>query len=441
MSPYRNYIARQGQYDGILDIPIGQRIKSPLSRDCQASVIIPAYNEEQVIIHCLDALIHQQDHSGSAFSLTSFEVIVVNNNSTDRTHDIIREWIVDNNIPNVYVIDEKTKGVSAARKRGFDEVVYRYVDSMRKDRYYLLSADADNIIDHHWIERMLQEFHQHDGDMVVGKSVFDLSSLEQCPNLSQFLSFKERVEEYVKNIYIGRAEGKNFGITLDMYAKVGGIKLVDNFYDHDFYPLPTDDWVLSAEVLEHGGKLNRCDARVVLNSRKLLTATRQLLAGTLYLGEWEILASQQPVALDFTNRELHIAMRQQLRGVLAYQMLMNIFLEPGYLKSEGSMRFLEEELTKDVVRCLPVVHAIFPKAKFDIFYYSYVSWFLYFRFGDAIHRNFSRVFPEYENSFVVPKKLKDTLASYASDWQKDQAIYAYCVGNPHYLGKYFGGWF
>lgn len=441
MNAHKSYIAHKAQYGGIFDIPVGQRIKSPLGCDCQTSVVIPAYNEEKTIINCLETLMHQENYNGDALSLSSYEVIIVNNHSTDGTHDVICDWIVGNKAPNVYLVEEKIKGVAAARKRGFDEVVYRYADSMRGDRYYLLSADADNAVDHHWIERMLQEFYQADSDMVVGNSVFDLSPLEQCPNMSQCLSFKERVEEYIKSIYIGRAEGKNFGVALDMYAAVGGIKLVDSFYDHDFYPLPTDDWIFSAEVLEHGGKLNRCGARVVLNSRKLLTAAQQILSGTIYLGKWETLASQQPAARDFTNRELHVAIRHQLRGILAYQMLMNIFLQPDLLESEGSLQFLGEELTEDIARYIPTVRTIFPKAKFDLSYYSYASWLMYFRFGNAIHQNFTQVFPEFNNSFVVPRKLKDMLTTYTSEWQKDQAIYAYCVGNWQYLGKYFGGWF
>ena len=48
------------------------------------SIVIPAYNEEKLISYCLDALT-KQTTSGK------FEVIVVNNNSTDNTLKIVNE--------------------------------------------------------------------------------------------------------------------------------------------------------------------------------------------------------------------------------------------------------------------------------------------------------------------------------------------------------------
>src|ERR1039458_10266218 len=50
------------------------------------SIIIPAFNEEQSIRQCLDSLVRM----GSPRE--SFEVIVVDNGSTDRTPEVVRSY-------------------------------------------------------------------------------------------------------------------------------------------------------------------------------------------------------------------------------------------------------------------------------------------------------------------------------------------------------------
>lgn len=67
------------------------------------SVIIPAFNEENYIGACLQSIQKQTQKP--------LEVIVVNNNSTDRTSKIASQF-------NVRIVNEKKKGVSAARNAG-----------------------------------------------------------------------------------------------------------------------------------------------------------------------------------------------------------------------------------------------------------------------------------------------------------------------------------
>ena len=61
------------------------------------SVIVPAYNEEKFLPQCLEALKNQ------SFNLP-YEIIVVDNNSTDLTGEIARN-------AGVKVVLEKRKGV------------------------------------------------------------------------------------------------------------------------------------------------------------------------------------------------------------------------------------------------------------------------------------------------------------------------------------------
>ena len=71
------------------------------------SLIIPAHNEEHYIVDCLEAAIR---HSGGKFH----EIIVINNNSTDRTRELAEK------IPGVRVVDEPNKGLTKARQKGLE---------------------------------------------------------------------------------------------------------------------------------------------------------------------------------------------------------------------------------------------------------------------------------------------------------------------------------
>jgi glycosyltransferase involved in cell wall biosynthesis len=82
------------------------------------SLVIPAYNEEAYLGGCLDSVLA----SGGRFH----EIIVIDNASTDRTAEVARAR------PGVRVVHEATKGLLAARQRGYVEAkgdAVAYVDA------------------------------------------------------------------------------------------------------------------------------------------------------------------------------------------------------------------------------------------------------------------------------------------------------------------------
>ncbi len=79
------------------------------------SVIIPAYNQEKNLKDCLESLIKQD--------FRDFEIILVNDGSTDKTLKIAEEFSdrIKNLGINYQIISQKNKGAPAARNRGFAE--------------------------------------------------------------------------------------------------------------------------------------------------------------------------------------------------------------------------------------------------------------------------------------------------------------------------------
>lgn len=74
------------------------------------SVVVPAFNEERVLGACLDHLL------GQTYPID--EIIVVDNNSTDRTGEIARDYARKSS--SIRVVTENRSGVARARDAGFD---------------------------------------------------------------------------------------------------------------------------------------------------------------------------------------------------------------------------------------------------------------------------------------------------------------------------------
>jgi glycosyltransferase involved in cell wall biosynthesis len=97
------------------------------------SIIVCAYNEEQLLPDCLESLLRQ--------SFPPDEIIVVNNASTDRTAEVA-------SLPGIHVVDEPRKGLVIARETG------RRISTGD----VLVYVDADCRAPRDWLQRIRQEF-------------------------------------------------------------------------------------------------------------------------------------------------------------------------------------------------------------------------------------------------------------------------------------------
>lgn len=99
----------------------------------QIAVVIPVWNGEAVLGRCLDALARQTLPRGA------FQIIVVDNGSTDATRDIARRY------PGVDLLEEPAPGSYAARNRGIAHV--------RAPITAFTDADCEPAAD--WLEHIL----------------------------------------------------------------------------------------------------------------------------------------------------------------------------------------------------------------------------------------------------------------------------------------------
>jgi len=142
------------------------------------SVITPLYNKEKYIQNTLNCVFNQ--------SFSNFEVIVVNDGSTDRSLAILDEFS-DNRLK---IIHQKNQGVSVARNTG--------MENAKAD--YICFLDADDV----WKPNHLQAFYDTitkfpDAKMYCNRYVSQISKNTFIKN--NFIDIDENYEGYIKDFF------------------------------------------------------------------------------------------------------------------------------------------------------------------------------------------------------------------------------------------------
>lgn len=94
-----------------------------MSKSVAVSIIIPVYNVEQYLEQCLDSVVNQQ--------FTDFEVILVNDGSTDQSPEICEKYVALDR--RFRLIHQKNAGLAAARQTGLDAAQGDYVAFVDSD--------------------------------------------------------------------------------------------------------------------------------------------------------------------------------------------------------------------------------------------------------------------------------------------------------------------
>lgn len=94
--------------------------------DVKVSVVIPVYNREKYISKAIESILNQ--------SLTDFEIICVDNGSTDRTKDVIREYVKRDK--RVRLIENYRNIIAYSYNLGIDAARGEYIAQLDSDDEY-----------------------------------------------------------------------------------------------------------------------------------------------------------------------------------------------------------------------------------------------------------------------------------------------------------------
>lgn len=98
------------------------------------SIIVPVYNVEKYLARCLNSLIEQ--------TLYEIEIICVDDGSTDNSPKILKQYA--DKYPNIKIITQTNKGLSAARNTGMNHAQGKYIGFV----------DSDDWIDKDFYEKL-----------------------------------------------------------------------------------------------------------------------------------------------------------------------------------------------------------------------------------------------------------------------------------------------
>lgn len=118
------------------------------------SFIVPVYNTEKYLKKCLDSLVNQ--------TYKDFEIIVVNDGSTDESYKIISRY--KNKYKNISVINQENEGLSMARNRGVQ----------KSSGKYIIFVDSDDYVSDKLLENIDKEM--DDCDILR----FQIATLNEC---------------------------------------------------------------------------------------------------------------------------------------------------------------------------------------------------------------------------------------------------------------------
>lgn len=167
----------------------------------KVSVIVPAYNVENYIDRCLKSLVNQ--------TLKDIEIIVINDESTDNTLNIIKEY--QKKYDNVVVFNNKNHGIGYTRNFGIQKATGKYIAFI----------DSDDFIDETMFEKLYKYSETNKLDMCVcdfykyfeqtkKQSLeiipdFNITNLESSPNILLDINYspwnKLYKKELVKDLY------------------------------------------------------------------------------------------------------------------------------------------------------------------------------------------------------------------------------------------------
>jgi glycosyltransferase involved in cell wall biosynthesis len=112
------------------------------------SVIVPVYNSEKYLHNCIESIRNQ--------SYKNFELILINDGSTDKSGEICNQYALRDN--RIRVIHAKNNGPAAARNIGIEN----------SKGEFIFFIDSDDFIENDALNLLIKSFRQHKADIIIG---------------------------------------------------------------------------------------------------------------------------------------------------------------------------------------------------------------------------------------------------------------------------------
>ncbi len=120
----------------------------PLDDEVDLSVIIPVFNTQEFLDDCLNSIVTQK-------TMYKYEVICVNDGSTDKSSEILDKY---ERYECISIVSQDNSGYSGARNTGLENAKGKYI----------MFIDSDDFVSDNYFDSMINKAETTNADIVVG---------------------------------------------------------------------------------------------------------------------------------------------------------------------------------------------------------------------------------------------------------------------------------
>ncbi|WP_233427926.1 glycosyltransferase [Actinokineospora spheciospongiae] len=333
---------------------VARLFPAPMGARTRLSVVLPVFNEAAHLERVLAGL-RDQRGPGGPLDRELFEVVVVDNNSTDDTAAITRRFAEAHPDLAVHLITEAEQGVSCARRAGMDFAVHRsrarpFADP--DERCYLVSADADCVVDPDWLWELFSAMESSKAAIGVCDYYYTAEHFAGRPRLWDAIQRTLRCRVVAWSVFGGFPDGKGFAVEREAYAAVGGIEVFYQVQDGRFVNHLSDDWDFGIKVRSSGHDIAYAPrSRVEINPRRVNHALEEVITGRAYGNDGIIVMRdirvEDPAPArdsDLTPAEARQAWEFSIKDFTPKNVVLPVLLTPALLEEQRVVDFFGADL-------------------------------------------------------------------------------------------------
>ncbi|WP_278916498.1 glycosyltransferase [Helicobacter pullorum] len=149
-------------------------------------IIIPIYNVESYLHKCLDSIVSQ--------TYKNFEVICVNDGSTDKSLEITKSYADSDS--RFTLTSQANQGLSITRNKALDIAKQKWLESSQEEQEqtYIAFVDSDDYLEDFALEHIATILNQNKVDIFITNTFFKVSPATQAKTLRQQLVFPSNLE-------------------------------------------------------------------------------------------------------------------------------------------------------------------------------------------------------------------------------------------------------
>lgn len=264
--------------------------------DVKISIIVPVYNVEKYIKVCIESILNQ--------SYINFELLLINDGSTDNSYDICKKYKeLDSRI---FIFDKKNEGVSATRNFGIEKATGEWI----------CFVDSDDWLPNNYFEKIMEDTKLADITFWGAKFHYSDSSTTEYNPKPVFIENKNEIEKILLYLKENSQNFEYLGYTWNKLFKASIIK--NNFIRFVTNLKLREDEVFTLEYAQYANSI-RIKNDVYYNYRVINTGlTASLKKNTEYI----LLASEmERLIKNYNNNDFIQRMNQAILSYLFFSII------------------------------------------------------------------------------------------------------------------------